>query len=252
MFGKNAYRAMVRFGVSQGPPGQEKVRAIDNGKSSLSNSVKTTHETIACITFEFSAIAAAALLDACDALGTPFPQLAIGFDDLVAAYRFVPCSQPQYTVFCAWRPAANGKEGSPVFYYIPGHSSGLVAAVLNFINRFPKLMVAMGRSLFALLVDQYFDDYMLVDAVLAKLSGQDCLRFIHSIVNRELDAGKHQSVAGERVGLGVRINVSRVHSDMCVIVSCAWHRCLSVLVMLRHARDGDFLPPGVASTIHPR
>lgn len=48
----------------------------------------------------------------------------------------------------------------------------------------------------------------------------------------------------------MRINVSRVHSDMCVIVSCAWHRCLSVLVMLRHARDGDFLPPGVASTIH--
>jgi hypothetical protein len=54
-FGKNRYRTMIRFGVEQGPPGARKVRAIDNAKSSLSNAVSGTHETIVCITFEFAA-----------------------------------------------------------------------------------------------------------------------------------------------------------------------------------------------------
>lgn len=83
--------------------------------------------------------------------------MAIGFDDLTAAYRFVPCSQPEYTVFCVWRPATPTAPGAPVFYYVPGHNFGMTAAVLNF-NRFPKMMVAMSRSLMALAVDQYFDD----------------------------------------------------------------------------------------------
>lgn len=73
-----------------------------------------------------------------------------------------------------------------MFYYIPGHNFGLVAAVLNF-SRFPRLMVAMSRSLFALLVDQYFDDYMLVNTLLAGSSGQECLAFLHNTVNHQLD-----------------------------------------------------------------
>jgi len=41
-----------------------------------------------------------------------------------------------------------------------------------------------------------------------------------------------------------------VHDDGVLIVRSKWHRCLSVLLMLREARAANFLPPGTASTIH--
>ncbi|KAL1530356.1 hypothetical protein AB1Y20_001264 [Prymnesium parvum] len=249
LFGKNKYRAMVRFGVLQGAPGSRKLRAIDNARSSGSNDMTTTHETISCITFEFAADVSA-LVSACASdAGLPCPPMAIGFDDLTAAYRFVPCSQPEYTVFCVWRPASHSAPGAPVFYYVPGHNFGMTAAVLNF-NRFPKLMVAMARSLLALAVDQYFDDYMVVDLRRAGSSGQDGLSFLHSLAGRPFDADKHQSMSPQGIGLGVRIDVSAVHDDGVLIISTKWHRCLSVLVMLREAARANFLPPGTASTVH--
>ncbi|KAL1510155.1 hypothetical protein AB1Y20_006486 [Prymnesium parvum] len=209
----------------------------------------TTHETISCITFEFAADVAVVARSRASALGVPCPRLTIGFDDLTAAYRFVPCSQPQYTVFCVWRPASATCPGCPVFYYVPGHNFGMAAAVLNF-NRFPKLMVAMSRSLMALAVDQYFDDYMLVDYDGAGQSGQHALSALHDLVGRPFDKDKHQSLAPCNTGLGVIIDVSSVHDDGVLIVRSKWHRCLSVLLMLREARAANFLPPGTASTIH--
>lgn len=110
-------------------------------------------------------------------------------------------------------------------------------------------MVAMGRSLFSLLVDQYFDDSMVVKPVHAGEAAQDCLSFCHRAAGRDLDVGEHQAATRSNPALGVLIDVSRVHSKMCIIVSCSWHRCLSVLISLRDSRDGDFLAPGTVSAI---
>ncbi|KAL1499112.1 hypothetical protein AB1Y20_013624 [Prymnesium parvum] len=249
MFGKNRYRVMLRFGILQGSAGQRKWRAIDNARSSGSNDMATTHETISCITFEFAADVAVLVQLHSAALGVPCPPVRIGFDDLTAAYRFVPCSQPQYTVFCVWRPKTATVPGGPAFFYVPGHNFGMAAAVLNF-NRFPKLMVAMARSSLALAVDQYFDDYMVVDLEAAGQSGQEGLAFLHRLVARPLDADKHQRMAPVNDGLGVSIDVSAVHTDNRLVVRCRWHRCYTILTLLREARDVDFLPPGTASTVH--
>jgi len=125
----------------------------------------------------------------------------------------------------------------------------MAAAVLNF-NRFPKLMVAVARSLFAIAADQYFDDYMIVDFLHAGQSGQAALSFLHSLAGRPFDKTKHQGSAPRNTGLGVLIDVSSVHDDGVLVIRSKWHRCLSVLTMLREAREANFLPPGVASTIH--
>ncbi|KAL1529132.1 hypothetical protein AB1Y20_000092 [Prymnesium parvum] len=126
----------------------------------------------------------------------------------------------------------------------------MAAAVLNF-NRFPKLMVAMARSTLALAVDQYFDDYMVVDLSVAGQSGQDGLAFLHKLAARPFDVDKHQSMAPANDGLGVSIDVSSVHNDNRLVVRCRWHRCATILLhLLREARDANFLPPGTASTIH--
>ena len=248
-FVRNKYRVMVRFGIEQGPDGQRKVRAIDNAKASLSNAVSSTHETIVCITFEFAGVVAALVLEECIAIGIEMLEMAVSFEDLTAAYRFVPTSQPQFTVFCVWRFTNGLSRPGPEFYYVPGHNFGMVSSVLNF-NRFPKLMVAMARSLLALPVDQYFDDYCLTDLKTAGDSGQVALQRLHLLVNRPLDKGKRQLMADARVGLGVNIDVSRVRSEWALVVSTKWHRCLSILTMLREARRTNHLTPAVASTVY--
>ena len=248
-FGKDMYRIMIRFGIEQGPPGKRKVRAIDNARKSKHNAVSHTHETIVCITFEVAATVSALVLEECIRLGIEMLEMAIGFEDLTAAYRFVANSQPNFTVFCVWRFSDGKSQAGPAFYYVPGHNFGMVSSVLNF-NRYPKLMVAMARSLLALPVSQYFDDYFLMDLRSAGASGQLGLQQLHIITNRPLDNGKRQSMASKRVGLGVVIDVSRVHSEWAVVVSTKWHRCYSILTMLREARDSNHLPPGVASTIY--
>ena len=149
IFGANQYRVMVRFGIEQGRDGKRKVRAIDNARTSLSNAVSHTHETIVCITFEIAATVSALVLESCIRLGIAMLEMSIGFEDLTAAYRFVATSQPQFTVFCVWRFSDGKSTPGPAFYYIPGHNFGMVSAVLNF-NRFPMRMVAMARSLLAL------------------------------------------------------------------------------------------------------
>ena len=111
----------------QGPPGKRKVRAIDNAKDSLTNAGAHTHETIVCITFEFAATVSALVLEECVRLGIEMLELLIGFDDLTAAYRFVPGSQPHFTVFCVWRFTSRKGAGGPSFYYVPGHNFGMVA-----------------------------------------------------------------------------------------------------------------------------
>ena len=248
-FGANQYRVMVRFGIEQGRDGKRKVRAIDNARTSLSNAVSHTHETIVCITFEIAATVSALVLESCIRLGIAMLEMSIGFEDLTAAYRFVATSQPQFTVFCVWRFSDGKSTPGPAFYYIPGHNFGMVSAVLNF-NRFPMLMVAMARSLLALPVSQYFDDYFLMDLQSAGYSGQHGLQHLHNIISRPLDSGKRQSMASRRLGLGVSIDLSNVRSEWHIVVSTKWHRSLSILLMLRDARDHNHLPPGTASTIY--
>jgi hypothetical protein len=248
-FGTNMYRVMVRFGIEQGHGGKRKVRAIDNARTSQSNSVSHTHETIVCITFEMAATVSALVLESCIRIGINMLEMSIGFEDLTAAYRFVATSQPQFTVFCVWRFSDGKSTPGPSFYYVPGHNFGMISSVLNF-NRFPKLMVAMARSLLALPVSQYFDDYFLMDLRSAGYSGQQGLQHLHNAVNRPLDQGKRQLMASRRIGLGVSIDLSLVRSEWHIVVSTKWHRSLTILTMLREARAHDHLPPGTASTIY--
>ena len=116
-FGKNNYRVQVRFGIEQGTPGKRKVRAIDNARTALTNAASHTHETIVCITFEVAATVSALVYDECVRLGIEMLEMAIGFEDLTAAYRFVPNSQPNFTVFCVWRFSDGECKATPVFYY---------------------------------------------------------------------------------------------------------------------------------------
>ena len=245
-FGENAWRTQVRFGTVQSDgTGGVKIRAIDNAKSALLNAAASTHETIKCITVEFAAACAALVLMWCGVLSITMVALAIGLDDMRAAYRRIPTCHPHYTVFAVW----DVELERVVFYYLPGHQFGSTAAVLNF-NRFPMLMVHMARVIFAVMVGQYFDDYMTIDTVAGGTSAQDSLILCHDLVGPSLiEPKKHKAMADYNVGLGHEIDVSWVCAEYAVYVRCTPDRIEKVLHAFFIARAANYLSPGDASTI---
>ena len=240
MFGAGKWRPQVRFGVHQG----SKVRAIDNARSALINAAATTYETVSCITVEFAAVCAAVVLWWCMYTGIAMVALGIGLDDMRAAYRRIPTSQPWYTVYIVW----DVRRQCVAYFYLPGHPFGALGAVLNF-NRFPKLMVCMARALFAVMVDQYFDDYMTIDAAAGLASAQGCLALCHDLVGQSLEMRKHKPLDAANVGLGHEIDLFSVRAEYAVYIRCTPDRIEKVLLALRSARRDDYLSPGTAAVI---
>ena len=167
-FGRGAWRGSRRFGVWQGEGDCRKLRAIDNAKGSDINKTMSMHETIFCMTLFFIVTVASLFSTAARRARCRMPRLLIGLDDMRAAYRRIPVLSPQFTVFALW----SFVRKAVTYYFLPGHNFGLVSAVTNF-NRFPHLLVAMCRVLFAVPVDHFFDDYVIVDSRDGGTSGQD-------------------------------------------------------------------------------
>ena len=246
IFGVGGWRCLRRFGVVQGvdASGLPKVRAIDNARTALLNAASTLFETITCISFEFAAIVAILVAAECARLSIPLLALTIGLDDMRAAYRRIPTSQPWYTCFAVWHAI----KRRVVYFYLNGHSFGAVSSVVNF-NRFPKVMVAMARALFAVMCDQYFDDYMICDLECGGFSAQVSLALCHELVGQELEPKKRKPMALSNVGLGVTIDFSRLLSEHAVLISSVWGRCERVLVMFDLAVQDDYMSPATASSL---
>lgn len=89
-FGRGRWRAAHRFGVTQ----NGKIRPCDNMRASLHNSCTHLHEKLVCESADFLARAAALFFDL---LGDS-DKWSFGFstDDVEAAFRRFPCSQPQF------------------------------------------------------------------------------------------------------------------------------------------------------------
>ena len=156
--GKLRARVQPRFGVMQGRPGAEKVRAIDDGKLSSTNKMTRVLETITTCTPDFPAHMLDELIRACIAMGISIPELVLSLDDLFAAYRRVPTANQECMVAAMWDLDAD----EPVFCEVYGHCFGLVSSVLNF-NRVPHMLSVAASLLFAVPNDHYFDDYLVVD-----------------------------------------------------------------------------------------
>eukprot|EP00900_Chrysochromulina_parva_P014490 jgi/Chrpa1/23041/Chrysochromulina_OHIO_Genome00025716-RA len=83
------------------------------------------------------------------------------------AYRLIPCSQPWFTTFGFFDPTVVPPR--PQYYWLPGHTFGHAASVVNF-NRFGELLVIAARALAAVPVEHYVDDFIIPDL---SLGGSD-------------------------------------------------------------------------------
>ena len=243
-FGRGAWRGSRRFGVWQGEGDCRKLRAIDNAKGSDINKTMSMHETIFCMTLFFIVTVASLFFTAARRARCRMPRLLIGLDDMRAAYRRIPVLSPQFTVFALW----SFVRKAVTYYFLPGHNFGLVSAVVNF-NRFPHLLVAMCRVLFAVPVDHFFDDYVIVDSRDGGTSGQEALASAHELVGQAVEPKKRKVMADANVALGQNVDVSRAHVDSTVTFSPVAQRCVTILHSLREAKRRNFLSSGEASRI---
>ena len=81
----------------------------------------------------------------------------LGLDDLFAAFRRVPSSQPEFTIVALYEFDSDSVRFHEVF----GMNFGLKAAPLQF-NRVAELLCVVEVCYGSLPVDHYYDDFMLL------------------------------------------------------------------------------------------
>ena len=153
MFGEDGQPVLVR-----------KLRCIDDARTSLSNSCQYTYETNE---------------------GRPTPRMVLSTDDMRAAYRQIPCSQPGHTMVCIYK---FGKNAGPRFFPVHDFNFGHVSSVVTY-NRCPELLVHAARKLFLCVTEHYFDDYVVCDVIpQAGHSSERLCRLGHSRAQQAISA----------------------------------------------------------------
>ena len=166
---RGRWRPLGRNAIKQ----KGKWRCIDNGKRSKHNKASRMYERITCGRADFPLLVAREFARRANLSGiTKRRKLKIrhGTNDLRAAYRHVPTSQPQYTCVAVWDDDA----GKVVYCDVPGHNFGLKSAVVNF-NRFPELASIAARRLLWSVNEHYYDDNDTCEIDCAGRSGQEAL-----------------------------------------------------------------------------
>ena len=163
-------RPCRRFGVRQ----KGKIRAIDDAKGNGANAATRLVETITSPSFSYPAVVARAVIVVAESSDPPLPTppMTLSLSDLAMAYRLIPCSQPWFTTFGFFDPTVVPPR--PQYYWLPGHTFGHAASVVNF-NRFGELLVIAARALAAVPVEHYVDDFIIPDLSLGGRSGLDVL-----------------------------------------------------------------------------
>jgi hypothetical protein len=244
-FGEGEWRPMARFPVKQ----KESVRAVDDANASRSNEAASVPETIYLPSSSFPAEVAIMLFRIADELGIPFDDLALGLalDDIDAAYRRIPTSQPEYTGVALWNPT----EACVQYFVVLGHNFGLVPAVTNFC-RIPALQTAFARRFFAIAMAAYIDDNMIVDLVSGKDSAQESVVGQYGAIGIPLAPEKRKRLAQRQVELGVVCDLSNANTDGVVSLSPTEGRKEAILQDLRAARDKNYMSSGEAQRMSGR
>ena len=275
--GSLSARVIPRFGVEQGSTAKRcprcdmavaacaqctghampKLRCCDDARSSGTNDHTRMGEAVFYPSFEFPARVGAAVFDCCQRLGCAVPELLFGLDDLFAAYRRVPSSQPRFTVVALY----DFQREAVVYHDVFGMNFGLKSAPVQFC-RVPQFIVCLARCLLAVPVDHYVDDYLIVDIAGAGLrapegsesvwwpsSGQWALDQLHGLVGFGLEPKKRKHGASCNEGLGVVCDLSAFHSHHEVSFSPTSRRVSEVLAALRSAQRRRRLSPHEAQVL---
>ena len=195
-YGKGEWRALPRYVIKQG----SKWRLIDNGRAGEHNSTYDASETI------HTTCTSAGVSIACrfrEVIGKPLRKedsITISTQDMWKAYRQIPChtDQLRFMMVIVWHPA----EKKWVYGESKALLFGLTGSVLSF-NRIPALIVALARRWLAIPVQNFFDDFRIMDLDKSKGSANRffCI-FVQDILGFKIDKGKEQLPDSKATFLG--------------------------------------------------
>ena len=246
-YGRGKWRAIKRSAIIQG----EKVRCIDDAKRNGLNKATQMHETVVCSRSDFPAKAARAFAERALEAGEPIPMMEHGLEDLFAAYRRAPTSQPQFTLVALWRPDPKLDTGGEVVYIeVPGHNFGLLAAVVNF-NRAPEAFIAVARQLLGVVAEHYVDDFDMCEPTFAMKTGAACMVEICSptFFGFAFADEKHEEMGLSNVYLGVLTDFSTLLSHGSIIVGITQKRRKKLRDLVDTALATRIVPGAITQSI---
>ena len=246
-YGRGKWRAMKRSAIVQG----DKVRCIDDAKRNRANKATHMHETVVCSRSDFPAKVARSFAERALAAGHPIPMMEHGLEDLFAAYRRVPTSQPQFTLVALWRPDPTLEAGGEVVYVeVPGHNFGLVSSVVNF-NRAPEAFIAVARQLLGVVAEHYVDDFDTCEPTFAKKTGAEGLVELCSptFFGFAFADEKHEEMDASNVYLGVLTDFSTLLSEGSIIVGITQKRRKKLRDLVDTALAASVVPGAITQSI---
>ena len=246
-YGRGRWRAIGRSAILQ----KEKWRCIDDGKRSKHNKATALHERITCGRADFPVMIAREFAKQVNATHKKSEKakrkaaMRHGTNDLRAAYRKVPTSQPEYTIVAVW----NSDTERVCYCDVPGHNFGLTSAVVNF-NRFPELVVAATRRLLWVVNEHYFDDHDTCEPAWAQSSGQECLVEIcgSNFFSFAFDPNKDVDMKPANEYLGVISNLKRAHEGI-LEMDVSTKRRKKIRELSQETRKTGKLGSGLAASI---
>ena len=236
MFGYGKWRPLPRFAVWQ----KGKLRACDDARRSLTNNITRTFESLVCDRADFPVKMA-------KIFSSMIPQrisMMLGTDDIEAAYRRIPVSQPQYSTV-----ACKDGEGKMKFFIVPGHNFGLLASVLNF-NSVPEFTVHVARRMLGVCCSHFYDDFPVCEPSFSCRSAQNSLGALHKLLGLPFSAEKHVACDFENPYLGVHNDFSRMRSHDELRVRVTDSRRAALIELLTECIDDDVLSPSQAESLH--
>ena len=190
---------------------QDKIRLIDNCKTSLHNTrLQHCAETIAPCNFAYMAHVCEEIRSQAIARGLRhMPQVVFSLDDQFQAYRQIPTADPEMCIVCVY--SFDSANPGPRFVEFFGHNFGQRSSVINYY-RCPTLCCQIMRHFFAVPQESYFDDFNTPDFKLddQRDSGAAmALSVLHNdLLGLRLESTKHQPADVHNVFLGVTCDVS--------------------------------------------
>lgn len=237
LYGYGKWRPIARFGVWQ----KGKLRPCDDARRNFANDITRTAESLTCDGADFPLRMARAFTERL----AHIPQMLLGTEDLEAAYRRVPTSQPQYTVVALRDPGT----GELKFFTMAGHNFGLLSAVLNF-NRVPEFFVHVCRRVLSVCTSHFFDDYPVCEPDFSCGSSQRALVGFHALIGMPLAAKKHVPCAACNDYLGITNDFSEMRQTGLIRVRMTTSRRADLRFRLKEVLDTDSLSPSTAASLH--
>ena len=249
---RGKWRCLGRSAIWQ----KNKYRCIDNGKRSKHNKATAMHERITCGRADFPVVIAREFAKrqlAARARRTrggihkrlPRFRMGHGTNDIGAAYRHVPTSQPEYTSVAVW----DDDNKTVAYCDVPGHNFGLRSSVVNFC-RYPEYHTALSRRLLWCVCEHYIDDDDTAEPSFACRSGQRYLVELGEdhFCGFPFEPEKHSWIQESNEYLGVVQDLSGFQ-DGYLSVSVTRSRREKTAALIDTAFDEQSLASGIASSI---